>query len=105
MQKSLNLFHTLMKHMQLHKLFSTFNNALTNDKYPDEKVKIYNQASSKIKDLNPTNIASIESKNYEEDDKIPGENDEARKDTIAKEIEKLQKYTSEYRMLIQNLKI
>ena len=53
-------------------IVSTFNNALTTDKYPDEKVKIYNQALSKIKDLNPTNITAIESKNYEEDDEIPG---------------------------------
>ena len=54
-------------------IVSTFNNALTTDKYPDEKVKIYNQALSKIKDLNPANISAIESKNYEEDDEISGE--------------------------------
>ena len=72
------------------KIVITFNNALKTDKYPDKKVKIYNQALSKIKDLNPTNITAIESKYYEADDEIPGENDEARKDRIAKEIDKLQ---------------
>ena len=77
-------------------IVSTFNNALTTDKYPDEKVKIYNQALSKIKDLNPANISAIESKNYEEDDEISGESAEARKDRIAKEIDKLEKYTTAY---------
>ena len=77
-------------------IVSTFNNALTTDKYPDEKVKIYNQALSKIKDLNPANISAIESKNYEEDDEISGESAEARKDRIAKEIDKLEKYTNAY---------
>ena len=75
------------------KFFSTFNNALATNKYPDEKVKIYNQVLSIIKELNPTNITAIESKNYGEDDEIPGENYEARKYRIAKEIDKLQKYT------------
>jgi hypothetical protein len=77
-------------------IVSTFNNALTTDKYPDEKVKIYNQALSKIKDLNPANLSVIESKNYEEDDEISGESAEARKDRIAKEIDKLEKYTTAY---------
>ena len=77
-------------------IVSTFNNALTTDKYPDEKVKIYNQALSKIKDLNPANLSAIESKNYEEDDEISGESAEARKDRIAKEIDKLEKYTTAY---------
>ena len=77
-------------------IVSTFNNALTTDKYPDEKVKIYNQALSKIKDLNTANISAIESKNYEEDDEISGESAKARKDRIAKEIDKLEKYTNAY---------
>jgi hypothetical protein len=77
-------------------LIPTFNNALTTDKFPDEKVKIYHQALSKIKDLNPTNLSAIESKNYEEDDEIPGESAEDRNARIAKEIDKLQKSASAY---------
>ena len=33
---------------------TTFNNALTSNTFPNEKVKTYNKALSKIKELNPT---------------------------------------------------
>ena len=36
---------------------TTFNNALTSNTFPDEKVKIYNQALSKIKELNPADTS------------------------------------------------
>ena len=44
--------------------------------------------------MNPTNITAIETKNYKDNDEIPVENDR-----IAKEIDKLKKYTCEYSAL------
>ena len=40
-------------------LTSTFNNSLTKLTFSDEKVKIYNQGLSKIKELNSENIPDI----------------------------------------------
>ena len=67
-------------------LTSSFNNALTKNTFSDEKVKIYNQALSRIKDLTTENIPQgiEENKNYEE---IKGETEEKRLQRIAKEIE------------------
>ena len=39
-----------------------FNNALKSNTFPDEKVTIYYQALSKIKDLTTTNSENIENK-------------------------------------------
>jgi len=75
---------------------STFNNALTSNTFPDEKVKIYNQALSKIKDVNPANLAEIEkNNNYEVINEDPNEDPDDRKDRIAKEISELEKRSSE----------
>ena len=75
---------------------TTFNNALTSNTFPDEKVKIYNQALSKIKELNPTDT-SIDKKydKFEENNDDPNEDPDDRKKRIAKEIEELEKITSE----------
>ena len=75
---------------------STFNNALTSNTFPDEKVKIYNQALSKIKDVNPANLAEIEkNNNYEVINEDPNEDPDDRKERIAKEISELEKRSSE----------
>ena len=74
---------------------TTFNNALTSNTFPDEKVKIYNQALSKIKELNPTDTNDNKYDAYEENNEDPNEKDEDRKKRIAKEIEELEKITSE----------
>ena len=74
-------------------LTSTFNNALTKNTFSDEKVKIYNQALSRIKDLTPENLPpdSGESKNYEVNEEIEGEIEADRQKRIAKEINELEK--------------
>ena len=76
-------------------LTSTLNNALTKNTFSDEKVKIYYQALSKIKEINSENIPDIpvtdlEDKNYEVNDEI-NETAEKRKARIAKEIDTLEK--------------
>ena len=74
---------------------TTFNNALTSNTFPDEKVKIYNQALSKIKELNPTDT-SIDKKydKFEENNDDPNEDPDDRKKRIAKEIEELEEFTT-----------
>ena len=74
-------------------LTSTFNNALTKNTFSDEKVKIYNQALSRIKDLTPENIPPDigESKNYEVNEEIEGEIEADQQKRIAKEINELEK--------------
>ena len=74
---------------------TTFNNALTSNTFPDEKVKIYNQALSKIKELNPTDTNEKKYDEYEENNEDPNEKVEDRKKRIAKEIAELEKITSE----------
>ena len=74
---------------------TTFNNALTSNTFPDEKVKIYNQALSKIKELNPTDTNEKKYDEYEENNEDPNEKAEDRKKRIAKEIAELEKITSE----------
>ena len=44
----------------------TYNNALTSNTFPDEKVKINNQALSKIKELKPTDTNENKYDEYEE---------------------------------------
>ena len=74
-------------------LTSTFNNALTKNTFSDEKVKIYNQALSRIKDLTPENLPPDigESKNYEVNEEIEGEIEADKQKRIAKEINELEK--------------
>ena len=67
-------------------LISTFNNALTKNIFWDEKVKIKNQAFSRIKYLTAENIPHgiEENKNYEVNEEIEGEKVENRYNRIAK---------------------
>ena len=78
----------------LSQIASTFNTALTTKTYPDEKVKIYNQALSKIKEMKAENIPpppTVENNNYEINKEIEGEDEEKRNVRIAKEIAELEK--------------
>ena len=78
----------------LSQIATTFNTALTTKTYPDEKVKIYNQALSKLKELKPENIpttTTLENKNYEISEENEGEDEVKRNIRIAKEIAELEK--------------
>ena len=78
----------------LSQIATTFNTALTTKTYPDEKVKIYNQALSKLKELKSENTPStptVENKNYDVSEEIEGEDERERNIRIAKEIAELEK--------------
>ena len=77
----------------LSQIATTFNTALTTKTYPDEKFKIYNQALSKLKELKSENIPKAtpeENKNYDVSEEIEGEDEKARNERIAKEIDELE---------------
>ena len=82
----------------LSQIATTFNTALTTKTFPDEKVKIYNQALSKLKELKPENIpttTTLENKNYEISEDNEGEDEVKRNIRIAKEIAELEKRNSQ----------
>ena len=77
----------------LSQVATTFNTALTTNTYPDEKVKIYNQALSRIKEIKAENVPTteVENKNYEINEEDEDVDENTRNIRIAKEIAELEK--------------